>query len=130
MFRARGGKAGARSAVDAEAGRKTEVKYAGQYERRLDPFSEFQGRAREARKAKMSAADRAMLRIGGAMAGSAWVRLAVAGYLLAMHCLVFLVLLRSAHHRSDVVHAHDLLHARGGAMALGTHDALITAGSG
>jgi CASP C terminal len=117
-----------RSTADVELGRKTEMKYSGQYERQTDPFSDFRRRALEARKARLSAADRAMLRIGSAMASSAWARLAVVAYLLAMHLLVFAVLLRSAHHRSTVVHTEDWMHARGGATTLGTH-AAVTEGT-
>lgn len=123
-----GGSAGAAQLARGEVGRRTVDKYASQYERQLDPFQEFKGQAREARRARMHTADRALLQIGGMMAGSALLRLMVVIYLLAMHLLVLVVLLRSAHHRSAHLHVHEWAHLRDGETV--QHSALATSVGG
>lgn len=77
-----------------------ETKYSREYERGLDPFSEFKGKQRDSSKLKMNVADRAVHILGQLVVGHKWARLALVAYLILVHLLVFGVLMRAAH-------AHD-----------------------
>lgn len=100
----------ARTASAAEAGRSVESKYAAEYERGLDPFSAFQGRALMSSKARMNIADKLVLGLGSAVVSNKWARLAAVGYAVVMHALMFVVLFRVSHRH------HEALAACGGLL--------------
>lgn len=80
-----------------------EGKYSKEYERGLDPFSEFKGKQRDSSKLKMNAADKAVHILGQLVVGHKWARLALVGYLILLHILVFGVLTRVAHAHEHAV---------------------------
>lgn len=90
-----------RPAADLESGMAAESRYAVEYERALDPFSEFRGRERDQTRRRMNVADRAMHGMGRLVVGNKWARLLVFGYIVLLHVLIFGVLTRVAHQHHD-----------------------------
>lgn len=86
----------------AEAGQKVEEKYLQEYEKRLDPFSEFKGKVKEGRQRQMPIPDKLVYIFSHVLFGSRMARLAVVVYILLMHILTFIVLFTVTHSRSSL----------------------------
>lgn len=86
----------------AEAGQKVEEKYLQEYEKRLDPFSEFKGKVKEGRQRQMPIADKLVYIFSHVLFGSRVARLAIVVYVLLMHILTFFVLFTVTHSRDGL----------------------------
>ncbi|XP_054250399.1 protein CASP isoform X3 [Indicator indicator] len=74
----------------------TEQRYSSQYEERLDPFSSFSRKERQRKYLSLSPWDKATLSMGRLILSSKTARTVAFFYTLLLHCLVFLVLYRTA----------------------------------
>ncbi|MBN3325422.1 CASP protein, partial [Atractosteus spatula] len=74
----------------------TVMRYSSQYEERLDPFSSFSKRERQRRYLSLSPWDKATLGLGRAILSSKTARTIAFFYTVFLHCLVFLVLYKTA----------------------------------
>ncbi|XP_041924076.1 cut-like homeobox 1b [Alosa sapidissima] len=74
----------------------TVMRYSSQYEERLDPFSSFSKRERQRRYLNLSPWDKATLSLGRVILSSKTARTVAFFYTLFLHCLVFLVLYKTA----------------------------------
>ncbi|XP_062377730.1 cut-like homeobox 1b [Sardina pilchardus] len=72
------------------------MRYSSQYEERLDPFSSFSKRERQRRYLNLSPWDKATLSLGRVILSSKMARTVAFFYTLFLHCLVFLVLYKTA----------------------------------
>uniref|UniRef100_A0A1A8R605 Protein CASP n=1 Tax=Nothobranchius pienaari TaxID=704102 RepID=A0A1A8R605_9TELE len=74
----------------------TVMRYSSQYEERLDPFSSFSKRERQRRYLSLSPWDKATLSLGRVVLSNKMARTIAFFYTLFLHCLVFLVLYKTA----------------------------------
>ncbi|XP_072496420.1 protein CASP isoform X12 [Notamacropus eugenii] len=74
----------------------TELRYSSQYEERLDPFSSFSKRERQRKYLSLSPWDKATLSMGRLILSNKMARTIGFFYMLFLHCLVFLVLYKTA----------------------------------
>ncbi|XP_013866513.1 cut-like homeobox 1b isoform X7 [Austrofundulus limnaeus] len=74
----------------------TVMRYSSQYEERLDPFSSFSKRERQRRYLSLSPWDKATLSLGRVLLSNKMARTIAFFYTLFLHCLVFLVLYKTA----------------------------------
>uniref|UniRef100_A0A7N4PQB4 Protein CASP n=1 Tax=Sarcophilus harrisii TaxID=9305 RepID=A0A7N4PQB4_SARHA len=74
----------------------TELRYSSQYEERLDPFSSFSKRERQRKYLSLSPWDKATLSMGRLILSNKMARTIGFFYTLFLHCLVFLVLYKTA----------------------------------
>ncbi|XP_066490915.1 protein CASP isoform X1 [Tiliqua scincoides] len=74
----------------------TEMRYSSQYEERLDPFSSFSRKERQRKYLSLSPWDKATLSMGRLILSSKTARTVAFFYTLFLHCLVFLVLYKTA----------------------------------
>ncbi|XP_051491395.1 protein CASP isoform X9 [Apus apus] len=74
----------------------TEQRYSSQYEERLDPFSSFSRKERQRRYLSLSPWDKATLGMGRLILSNKTARTVAFFYTLFLHCLVFLVLYKTA----------------------------------
>ncbi|KAM6933460.1 cut-like homeobox 1b isoform 5-T5 [Xenentodon cancila] len=74
----------------------TVMRYSSQYEERLDPFSSFSKRERQRRYLSLSPWDKATLSLGRVILSNKMARTVAFFYTLFLHCLVFLVLYKTA----------------------------------
>ncbi|XP_077692996.1 protein CASP isoform X3 [Eretmochelys imbricata] len=74
----------------------TELRYSTQYEERLDPFSSFSRKERQRKYLSLSPWDKATLSMGRLILSSKTARTVAFFYTLLLHCLVFLVLYKTA----------------------------------
>ncbi|XP_068021520.1 protein CASP isoform X8 [Melanerpes formicivorus] len=74
----------------------TEQRYSSQYEERLDPFSSFSRKERQRKYLSLSPWDKATLSMGRLILSNKTARTVAFFYTLLLHCLVFLVLYRTA----------------------------------
>uniref|UniRef100_A0A1A8CIY8 Protein CASP n=1 Tax=Nothobranchius kadleci TaxID=1051664 RepID=A0A1A8CIY8_NOTKA len=74
----------------------TVMRYSSQYEERLDPFSSFSKRERQRRYLSLSPWDKATLSLGRVILSNKMARTIAFFYTLFLHCLVFLVLYKTA----------------------------------
>ncbi|XP_041851185.1 cut-like homeobox 1b [Melanotaenia boesemani] len=74
----------------------TVMRYSSQYEERLDPFSSFSKRERQRRYLSLSPWDKATLGLGRVILSNKMARTIAFFYTLFLHCLVFLVLYKTA----------------------------------
>ncbi|KAM9318304.1 cut-like homeobox 1b [Pholidichthys leucotaenia] len=74
----------------------TVMRYSSQYEERLDPFASFSKRERQRRYQSLSPWDKATLSLGRAILSNKMARTIAFFYTLFLHCLVFLVLYKTA----------------------------------
>uniref|UniRef100_A0A1A8KEG8 Protein CASP n=1 Tax=Nothobranchius kuhntae TaxID=321403 RepID=A0A1A8KEG8_NOTKU len=74
----------------------TVMRYSSQYEERLDPFSSFSKRERQRRYLSLSPWDKATLSLGRVILSNKMARTIAFFYILFLHCLVFLVLYKTA----------------------------------
>ncbi|XP_041725433.2 protein CASP [Coregonus clupeaformis] len=72
------------------------VRYSSQYEERLDPFASFSKRERQRRYLSLSPWDKATLSLGRGILSNKMARTIAFFYTLFLHCLVFLVLYKTA----------------------------------
>lgn len=82
---------------DIEAGVDTERKYTKEYEARMNPFAEFQGRQRENRKKQLGIVDKSVYIVGDLVFGNRYARLFVFFYVVVMHILVMSTLVFTSH---------------------------------
>ncbi|KAL6768847.1 UBQ4 [Auxenochlorella protothecoides x Auxenochlorella symbiontica] len=82
---------------DVESGADAVGRYMKQYEDGVNPFNAFRAKERTAATRGMPLTERAAYRIGAVVAGSRIARSALMAYALVLHCVIFLVLARSAH---------------------------------
>ncbi|KFM27805.1 Protein CASP [Auxenochlorella protothecoides] len=82
---------------DVESGADAVGRYMKQYEDGVNPFNAFRAKERTAATRGMPLTERAAYRIGAVVAGSRTARSALMAYALVLHCVIFLVLARSAH---------------------------------
>uniref|UniRef100_A0A8D1CGP0 Protein CASP n=1 Tax=Sus scrofa TaxID=9823 RepID=A0A8D1CGP0_PIG len=73
----------------------TELRYSTQYEERLDPFSSFSKRERQRKYLSLSPWDKATLSMGRLVLSNKMARTIGFFYTLFLHCLVFLVSVRT-----------------------------------
>ncbi|NWR76736.1 CASP protein, partial [Centropus unirufus] len=78
------------------SGDDTEQRYSSQYEERLDPFSSFSRKERQRRYLSLSPWDKATLSMGRLILSNKTARTIAFFYTLFLHCLVFLVLYKTA----------------------------------
>ncbi|KAM9359190.1 cut-like homeobox 1b [Symphorus nematophorus] len=74
----------------------TVMRYSSQYEERLDPFASFSRRERQRRYLSLSPWDKATLSLGRVILSNKMARTIAFFYTLFLHCLVFLVLYKTA----------------------------------
>ncbi|XP_031716412.1 cut-like homeobox 1b isoform X6 [Anarrhichthys ocellatus] len=74
----------------------TDVRYSSQYEERLDPFASFSKKERQRRYLSLSPWDKATLSLGRVILSNKVARTVAFFYTLFLHCLVFLVLYKTA----------------------------------
>ncbi|XP_066508179.1 protein CASP-like isoform X3 [Hoplias malabaricus] len=74
----------------------TVMRYSSQYEERLDPFSSFSKKERQRRYLSLSPWDKATLSLGRVILSNKTARTVAFFYTLFLHCLVFLVLYKTA----------------------------------
>uniref|UniRef100_UPI003AAC7B2E cut-like homeobox 1b isoform X6 n=1 Tax=Centroberyx gerrardi TaxID=166262 RepID=UPI003AAC7B2E len=74
----------------------TVMRYSSQYEERLDPFASFSKRERQRRYLSLSPWDKATLSLGRVILSNKMARTIAFFYTLFLHCLVFLVLYKTA----------------------------------
>ncbi|NXC13847.1 CASP protein, partial [Corythaeola cristata] len=74
----------------------TEQRYSSQYEERLDPFSSFSRKERQRKYLSLSPWDKATLGMGRLILSNKTARTVAFFYTLFLHCLVFLVLYKTA----------------------------------
>ncbi|NWZ40446.1 CASP protein, partial [Brachypodius atriceps] len=74
----------------------TEQRYSSQYEERLDPFSSFSRKERQRKYLSLSPWDKATLGMGRLILSNKTARTVAFFYTLLLHCLVFLVLYKTA----------------------------------
>ncbi|XP_034085327.1 cut-like homeobox 1b isoform X6 [Gymnodraco acuticeps] len=74
----------------------TVMRYSSQYEERLDPFASFSKKERQRRYLSLSPWDKATLSLGRVILSNKMARTIAFFYTLFMHCLVFLVLYKTA----------------------------------
>ncbi|KAM8853865.1 cut-like homeobox 1b isoform 4-T4 [Synchiropus picturatus] len=74
----------------------TVMRYSSQYEERLDPFASFSRKERQRRYLSLSPWDKATLSLGRAVLSNKMARTIAFFYTLFLHCLVFLVLYKTA----------------------------------
>lgn len=74
----------------------TELRYSSQYEERLDPFSSFSRKERQRKYLSLSPWDKATLSMGRLILSNKTARTIAFFYTLLLHCLVFLVLYKTA----------------------------------
>nr|XP_033777490.1 protein CASP isoform X5 [Geotrypetes seraphini] len=74
----------------------TELRYSSQYEERLDPFSSFSKKERQRKYLSLSPWDKATLSVGRLILSNKIARTITFFYTLFLHCLVFLVLYKTA----------------------------------
>ncbi|XP_064425035.1 protein CASP isoform X6 [Latimeria chalumnae] len=74
----------------------TELRYSSQYEERLDPFSSFSRKERQRKYLSLSPWDKATLSMGRVILSNKMARTITFFYTLLLHCLVFLVLYKTA----------------------------------
>ncbi|XDV31576.1 hypothetical protein PO909_002564 [Leuciscus waleckii] len=74
----------------------TVMRYSSQYEERLDPFASFSKRERQRRYQSLSPWDKATLSLGRVILSNKTARTVAFFYTLILHCLVFLVLYKTA----------------------------------
>lgn len=74
----------------------TEMRYSSQYEERLDPFSSFGKKERQRKYLSLSPWDKATLSMGRLILSNKMARTIAFFYTLFLHCLVFLVLYKTA----------------------------------
>lgn len=86
----------------AEAGQRVEEKYMQEYEKRLDPFSEFKGKVKEGRQRSLPIADKVVYIFSHVLFGSRIARLAIVIYVALMHILTFSVLFTVTHSRTTM----------------------------
>lgn len=72
------------------------VRYSSQYEERLDPFASFSKKERQRRYLSLSPWDKATLSLGRGILSNKTARTIAFFYTLFLHCLVFLVLYKTA----------------------------------
>ena len=82
---------GRKSVGDVETG-EVVGKYMKEYESRIDPFSDFQAREREARRKGMPLQDRAAYALSSALSGNKTARTIILVYALLLHFGVFLLM--------------------------------------
>ncbi|KAL0022630.1 hypothetical protein WJX77_011900 [Trebouxia sp. C0004] len=100
-----------RHMADPEAG-EVEGRYSKAYEEKMNPFSDFRSREREARRQQMNVLDRIMFEFGQFISGSQYARVFVFCYTLALHLLIMGVLARWSHGHSQTLAATELLQAQ------------------
>ncbi|XP_033953374.1 cut-like homeobox 1b isoform X5 [Pseudochaenichthys georgianus] len=74
----------------------TVMRYSSQYEERLDPFASFSKKERQRRYLSLSPWDKATLSLGRVILSNKIARTIAFFYTLFLHCLVFLVLYKTA----------------------------------
>nr|XP_028563369.1 protein CASP isoform X8 [Podarcis muralis] len=74
----------------------TELRYSTQYEERLDPFASFSRKERQRKYLSLSPWDKATLSMGRFILSNKTARTIAFFYTLFLHCLVFLVLYKTA----------------------------------
>ncbi|XP_068126364.1 protein CASP isoform X4 [Hyperolius riggenbachi] len=74
----------------------TEMRYSSQYEERLDPFSSFSRKEQQRKYQSLSPWDKATLGMGRLILSNKVARTIAFFYTLFLHCLVFLVLYKTA----------------------------------
>ncbi|KAJ7309035.1 hypothetical protein JRQ81_008323, partial [Phrynocephalus forsythii] len=74
----------------------TEMRYSSQYEERLDPFTSFSRKERQRKYLSLSPWDKATLGMGRLILSNKTARTIAFFYTLFLHCLVFLVLYKTA----------------------------------
>ncbi|XP_042269183.1 cut-like homeobox 1b isoform X5 [Thunnus albacares] len=74
----------------------TVMRYSSQYEERLDPFASFSKKERQRRYLSLSPWDKATLSLGRVILSNKTARTIAFFYTLFLHCLVFLVLYKTA----------------------------------
>uniref|UniRef100_A0A672F795 Protein CASP n=1 Tax=Salarias fasciatus TaxID=181472 RepID=A0A672F795_SALFA len=74
----------------------TVMRYSSQYEERLDPFASFSRKERQRRYLSLSPWDKATLSLGRGILSNKTARTIAFFYTLFLHCLVFLVLYKTA----------------------------------
>ncbi|XP_036977197.1 cut-like homeobox 1b isoform X4 [Acanthopagrus latus] len=74
----------------------TVMRYSSQYEERLDPFASFSRKERQRRYLSLSPWDKATLSLGRGILSNKMARTVAFFYTLFLHCLVFLVLYKTA----------------------------------
>uniref|UniRef100_A0A3Q3G6Z1 Protein CASP n=1 Tax=Labrus bergylta TaxID=56723 RepID=A0A3Q3G6Z1_9LABR len=74
----------------------TVMRYSSQYEERLDPFASFSKKERQRRYQSLSPWDKATLSLGRVILSNKMARTIAFFYTLFLHCLVFLVLYKTA----------------------------------
>lgn len=82
---------------DIEAGVSAERKYTKEYEARMNPFAQFQGKQRENRKKQLGFVDKSVYIVGDLVFGNRYARMFVFLYVIVLHILVMCTLVFTSH---------------------------------
>lgn len=82
---------------DIEAGVSAEQKYTKEYEARMNPFTQFQGKQRENRKKQLGFVDKTVYIVGDLVFGNRYARVFVFLYVIVLHILVMCTLVFTSH---------------------------------
>ena len=125
---------GSKPAIDIEKGGDSIEKYMREYEKKMNPFTDFKAREKEARRRKLPIHDRAAYAVGSAfVSGSKIARSAIITYVFALHFVAFIVIAGFSHRHTEkldaletLCHEYNLEHQGSSAMEV---DPVIGTGS-
>ena len=101
---------GVKSATDIEKGGDSVERYMKEYEKKMNPFTDFRTREKEARRRKLPIHDRAAYALGSAfVSGNRIAKSAMVIYALALHLIAFIVIAGFSHRHSEKMDALETL---------------------
>lgn len=125
---------GSKPSIDIEKGGESIEKYMKEYEKKMNPFTDFKTREKEARRRKLPIHDRAAYAVGSAfVSGSKIARSAIITYVFVLHFVAFIVIAGFSHRHTEkldalesLCHDYNLQHQGSSGME---SDPVIGAGS-
>jgi homeobox protein cut-like len=101
---------GVKSTSDIEKGGDSVERYMKEYEKKMNPFTDFRTREKEARRRKLPIHDRAAYALGSAfVSGNRIAKSAIVIYALALHFIAFIVIAGFSHRHSEKMDALETL---------------------
>ena len=101
---------GSKPTADIEKGGQSIEKYMREYEKKMNPFTDFKAREKEARRRKLPIHDRAAFAVGSAfVSGSKIARSAIITYVFVLHFVAFIVIAGFSHRHTEKLDALETL---------------------
>lgn len=82
-------------------------KYSSQYEEHINPFTAFSAKEKQRKYTSMNPADKLVHTVSRIVLASSRARLVFVGYIIFLHVLIFLVLVRFSHNTSTTAGVHE-----------------------